>query len=876
MLFRIRIFLSTLICITSLVLQAQDVNSLSSTDLSRVDIDALNDDQIQQFLDRAEGSGLTLDQLEILAKQRGMSASQVAKLRNRIRQLELGGQDADVLAVDPSNRLREDIEEEDEYPFFDFLVEPDSLESDELAIFGLDIFRTSNLTFEPSLNVATPENYVLGPGDEIIVDVYGASEITYQQFVTPDGSILVSGIGPIGIAGVTLSQARTRIFNRLSSIYSGLKGSNPSTFLQVSVGQVRSIKVNVVGNVLQPGTYTISSFASAFNALYFAGGPTESGSMRGIEVIRQGKKIAVLDVYKYLFEGDNSQNPQLQDQDILVVKPYLNRVKFAGNVKQPAVYEMKSQESFKDLLKISGGFSEGAFKKSVTIDRVGSQQKEVSTIFEDSYGNEMLQNGDSIYISKVLQKYTNRVKIEGAVQRPGYYELSDDLTLSGLIELASGLREDAHLGRGNIIRLKDNLTLTNLSFDLGEVQNGAQDLVLSPEDLIRVPSIFDLEENKTLTIQGQVKNPGEFPFINGMTVEDLVNLSGGLRSNASTATVEVARKLLDNSDLSKSSEIFTFSIAEDLGLSEDASSFVLKPFDLVLVKTSPFKQTQKVIKIEGEVLYPGFYALETNEDKISDVLKRAGGLTQYGYANGASLIRRSEYYRTEYEKEELEALLKTRRTELERRYAQDNSGEQISKVELIDRDLEEYERELTENIKIRESSDQLEARFYRAQQLRKLQQRDSIAGANELVELESIGIELNQIIQNPNTPYDLILRDGDLISIPRQLETVKVQGEVLYPNTVRFESAAGFKQYISAAGGVSENAKPGKAYIVYANGVAKRTKKVLWFKNYPPVLPGADIIVPKKAFKQKVDARDIIALTSAVATMLLVVDRLGN
>lgn len=857
---------------------SQDPNNLSPSDLNSVNIDELSDEQIQRFLDRAQESGLTLQQLELVAKQRGMSSTQISKLRNRIRQIQLGKGQADKQdqLVSPSDRLRQSNEDqEDEYDFFTFLNETDSLKSDKLEIFGMDIFRSANIAFEPSLNVATPENYVLGAGDEIIIDVYGASEITYQEIISPDGNILISGIGPVSLGGITVKEAKRRIFNRLSNIYSGVKGNNPNTFLQVSVGQVRSIKVNVVGNVVQPGTYTLSSFASAFNALYFAGGPTNNGSLRQIEVYRQGKKMATLDVYKYLFLGDDSQNPQLQDQDVVVVKPFVHRVKLAGKVKQPAIYEIQDNETLDFLISFSGGFAAEAFKEFITIDRVGEREREVMTVKSGDFQNAKLQNGDSLYVSKVLDTYSNRVKLDGAVNRPGYFELTSELSLAELINLANGLREDAYLKRGNIIRLTDKLRLTNITFDVEAVINGSQDILLSPDDRITIPSIFDIEDEQTISIDGQVRNPGEYPFVDDMTVEDLVNISGGLKDDAAT-TIEIARRLSSDEDLSKSSEIITITIDADLTISPEDSDFKLRPFDLVLVKTNPYVRNHKVVRIEGQVNNPGYYALASNEDKISDILKRAGGLTKYGYAEGASLIRQTEYFRTQFEKEELTALVELKREELEEKYLSESATNSSEIYSFIENEIVEYEKKLTEAYKIENPSNELEARIFRAQQLRKLLVRDSIGSADELIDRQAIGIDLVKILRDPGTSDDLILRDGDLISVPKKLETVRVQGEVLYPNTVRFNEGDSFKKYVSAAGGFSTKAKESKSYIVYANGSAKRTKSFLFIKSYPKVKPGADIIVPQREPRRKLSAQEILGISSSLATMALIIDRLAN
>ncbi|MEO9872938.1 SLBB domain-containing protein [Ekhidna sp.] len=854
---------------------AQDPSDFSPSDLNSVNIDELTDEQVQGFLDKAKESGLTLEQLELVAKQKGMSSSQLSKLRNRIQQLQFVTNSESAITV-PSSRLRESNQDQnDEYSFFTFLNNPDSINTNELEIFGMNIFKTADMTFEPSLNVATPESYVLGAGDEIIIDVYGASEITYQEVISPDGTILITSVGPISLTGISIKESKNRIFNKLSSIYSGLRGRNPNTFIQVSLGQVRSIKVNVVGNVVQPGTYEMSSFSTAFNALYFAGGPSENGSLREIEIVRKGKKIAVLDVYKYLFEGDDNQNPQLLDQDVIIIKPYLNRVKLAGNVKQPAIYELKDDETVAYLFNFSGGFHNNAFKEFITIDRVGEKEREVATIESSEFTSEQVIDGDSIFVTRILDTYANRVKIDGAVNRPGYYEITPNLMLSNLIEKANGLREDAYLQRGNIIRLSQTLTLKNISFDVHEIVNGIQDIVLSPDDIIKISSIFDLTEQRVITIDGQVRNPGEFPYIDSMTVEDLVSISGGLKEDASTTTVEVARRLSTDEDLTKSSKIFTFQINGDLTIDDEASSFMLQAFDLVLIKSTPFVRQHKIVRIEGEVNFPGFYALETNEDQISDLIMRAGGLTKYGYPEGASLIRRTEYYRTLFEKEEFQALLNSRREELEEKFIKDNPNG-IENYKLVEEQLLEYEKELTEAFKIEESTDELEARIFRAQQLRKLLVRDSVSGSEELIEQQAIGIELDKILDQPKSKYDLILKDGDLISVPKQLETVRVQGEVLYPNTVRFQDGISFKNYVSASGGFSSKAKVGKSYIVYANGSARRTKNFLFFRNFPKVKPGADIIVPQREPRRKLSPQEILGIGSSLATMALIIDRLSN
>ena len=800
--------------ITAFVANSQNINDLRS-----VDVDALSDKQVQAFVNRAESSGLTMEQLELLAKQRGMSSLEISKLRSRIAKIQSGlSSESGVIGSD--SRLREDYSNQEPLTFFEDLIVPDSLQNNVLPIFGSEIFESA-FTFEPSPNVATPKNYVLGAGDEIIIDVYGASEITYQQIISPDGTILISGVGPISLSGLSVEEAKTRIFNRLSTIYSGLKGSNPNTYLQFSVGNIRTIKVNVVGNVKRPGTYALSSFSSAFNALYAAGGPNENGSMRLIDIIRDNEKIATLDIYKYFYFGESDGNPQLRDEDIVVVRSYQNRVKFAGSVKQPAIYEFLDSESIAELLNVSGGFRPEGQKDRINIFRLEDGRKWVKTINYENFETASLNAGDSIYVSTIPSSYSDRVKVEGAVHYPGYYELTDRLTLKKIL-MNAVVGRDAFRERGNIIRINDDLTFSNITFNLNEVLNGKVDYELQEEDVVRIASIFDIEEQKKVTILGEVKSTGSYPFIKGMTVEDLITISGGLRSSANTTSVEVARRVSKDSKKFRTAFLFDFSISENLKTDTSASTFELQPFDVVTIKATALFRTQKTIKIEGEVMRPGIYSLETEEDKITDLIKRAGGMTSYAYPKGASLIR------------------------------------DLS----VDKDV---------------TTETSEGSIYRRQQLAGLIKRDSLDEiSSTFVDKEGIGIELEKAITDPSSKHNIILQDGDVISIPKQLQTVRVRGEVLYPTSVKYDKNSTFKEYISLSGGFSDQAKKVKSYVVYPNGRAKKTRTFLWLKLYPPIEPGSDIFVPQQEAKQSMSVQEVLGITSSLATIALIIDRLTN
>lgn len=818
------IFLPLLVVlITSFMVSAQDYSSI---DLKTIQVDALSDQQVEAFVKRAEASGMSQTQLEALARQRGMSEMEISKLRSRIYQINPESANQMEQALESKkDRLRED-------PMGPFLIDindyklKDLLEKGEgkkFSIFGSEMFKSmleEEISFSTNLNIPTPKNYILGAGDELIIDVYGASEITYQNVISPDGQVIISGIGPIKVGGITVEQARSRLLNKLKYIYSGLTGRNPNTYAQISVGNIRTIKVHMAGHILRPGTYTLNSFSNIFNALYLSGGPNENGSYRKIRLVRNGKNYAVFDIYDYLFNPEKAENPILQDGDQIVVDPYVNRVSLTGEVKYPAKYELMGDETILDILNYSGGFTGNAYAESMLIQRPNGRDKSLLTIKKQMFKDEVLMNGDSINIGSIIDRFANRVSISGAVMRPGDYELNHGMMLSDLFESVEGLREDAFLGRGSIFRQNKDLTLKNIAFSVEGVMNGSEDVILQREDQVIIQSIFDLRKELTIQVKGEIRVPGMYPYLEKMTVEDLITHAGGFKESANKSVVEVARQIKsDQEEIERTAEIFTFEINDDLSLSSDASTFELQPFDVVLIKRSSFYQTQKLVKIEGEVLYPGFYALETREDKISDLIKRAGGITEFAYESGATILRRTEYF-------------------------QDS--------------VETYD---------------LEAETYRSERLKELQQRD--ADSNVMGQQESIGINLKSSLSSPGSKHDLILKDGDVLSIPKQLQTVRVRGKVLYPNTMMYESGTSVKRVISQSGGFTDDSRPGKTYVIYANGSAERTRRFLWFKKFPGLEPGAEIIVPKRAReRQPVKLQEIIGISSGLATLVLVITQL--
>ncbi|MFT7150501.1 MAG: protein involved in polysaccharide export with SLBB domain [Nonlabens sp.] len=798
--------------------------------LREIKVDELSDAQIQQFVDQAASSGYSESQLEVLARARGMAESEINKLRNRINSIsskEGSNAGTESLNRSRSNQLQLDNQRSTSQDPFQNIYEDDIIMSNELEIFGRSFFRNSANSFEPSLNVATPANYLLGPGDQLIIDVWGASEQSYQVSISPEGSIMIPNIGPIYLNGYSLEKADARIRYRLKAIYSTL-GEN--TYAQVSLSQLRTINVNVVGEVERPGSYPLSAFASVLNALQSAGGPNRQGSFRAIRIYRNSQLIATEDLYQVLAMG-GGLSEKLQDQDVIMVPPYLNRVTLSGAVKRPAIYEIKDQEMLSEALAYAGGFSENAYSKSISIRRNLANAKTIKTIEQPLYDQFALKAGDVLEVSEIQEQFTKRVRVEGAVNHPGEFEIKAKMKLSEAILLSEGFRGDAYMDRALIIRELPNYELQTIPFSPAEVMAGSFDVLLLEEDLIKVQSVFDLREDFKLSIQGEVQTPGQYPYTEGMVVEDLIYLAEGFKESAARSFVEVARRIEDTAQeqsTAQVAEIYNFAITEQLALSLADNNFQLKPFDVVIIRRSPVYEKQTVIEIEGEVTFPGKYVLESRDERISDILHRAKGVTDLAYIEGATLIRRTEYY--------------------------------------SDPNVEEATQETSIAAKIRKS------------ELQDLFENDTLVEASKqkFKMQESIGINLEQILSNPRGPDDLILKKGDVLSIPRELQTVRVRGAVLYPSTVRFKEGNGLKNFISQAGGFSNRAQKRKVYIIYANGSAQKTSSFLGFKKYPNVQPGAELIIPTKQERRAIGPGEVLGVTSGLASLSLVMIQIIN
>lgn len=785
--------------------------------VSNIKSEQLTDAQLQVIMQRALESAMTPDQIEALARSRGVSESEIDKIMLRAERLydsrntsvDGGGQKISAFqSVDYPRPYDERLAEYSGNTFFQPNEEKEDLN------FGFALFKNSDLTFEPSFNVATPLNYLIGPGDILNIDVWGASQQAYQEIVSNEGVIIIPNVGPILLSGFTIEEAEIKLKRTLSKIYAGLRKGN--TYLKVSLGSVRSIKVNIVGEVVLPGTYNLSSLASVFNAMYAAGGPSKNGSLRDVKVIRGDKIVAEVDFYEFLLKGQLSNKMHLQDQDVIFVSSYSNRVEIKGAVKRNKHFDVKASESLKDLIYFAGGFTGRAYTERIKIFRKTGKENRILDIMEYRFGDILLKNGDEVIIDSILERFENRVQISGAIMRPGVYAIDSIRTLKQLIGIADGLREDVFKSRISVFRLKEDLSRENIAIDLNQLLQSNLDFPLQREDSVSIPSIYDLREDYSLRIEGEISKPGVYAYAENTKVEDLIIQAGGLLETASLAYVEVARRIKDDQALKSTNQlakIIKFSISNNLGLSDSASKFILQPYDQVFIRRSPAYMPQLMVSINGEVNFPGKYSITTRTERISDLILRAGNITSEAYLKGASLIRKK-------------------------------SNDKILSDKAIN------------NI----ASEKVEL--------------NNLSVAN--TKFDIIGVNLEMILKDPGSPNDLFLQEGDSIRILKQSQTIKVSGSVYSPNVIPYHKGLKLKDYITNAGGYTRDAKQGHIYVVYANGSVKKTKKVLFLRNHPAIEPGAEIIVPTKIDKRRMTLAETIGISSAASSFALLLITIIN
>lgn len=796
----------------------------------------MTDEQVMKFVIKEHASGTSQAQIVSKLVARGVNINQIRRVRKKfekqIQDKSLGSV-ADKAVDDTEEIMRQNSEvkkqtqggnsSKDDATFEKSETEdkkgerPDLSESEKEnkeilfnghRVFGRDIFNNTSLTFEPAMNIATPQNYVIGPGDNIKLDIYGASQKSDVYVVSPDGEITVEGFGPIHVSGMSVSRAQAHLRSTLGTRYA-------SSSIKIGLGQTRTITINVMGEVQAPGTYTLSAFASVFHALYMAGGISELGTLRNIKVFRRGTLVTIVDVYDYILNGKLTGNVRLQDNDVIVVGTYDAMVSIEGKVKRPMYYEMKKTESMASLLKYAGGFSSDAYKKMIRVIRQGDTKRMVFNVGEFDFSAFKVQDGDSVSVDAKIDRYENMVEVKGAVFRPGMYQLGNGIaTVGDLLRQCDGVKEDAITARGVMHRMNQDRTLSVLAVDIDGILSGTSpDIPLKNEDVLFIPSKADLEQERSVTIHGEVMFPGEYRYADNLTLEDIVLQAGGLKESASTAKVDVSRRIVDTKALTNDgiiAETFSFALKDGFVI-DGQQGFVLKPYDEVFVRRSPGYQSQQNISIEGEVNFPGTYAMSKRETRLSDIVKAAGGPNIMAYVKGARLER----WITREERIRMQQVIEM---------AQHQSGEDSLSI----KDL-------------------------------------------NFGNIYYVGIQLDKALENPGSDYDLVLREGDKIIVPEYNNTVTISGNVLYPNTVAYKKGKKASYYINQAGGFGNRARKGSTYIVHMNGTVNQVGE-----GERPT-PGCQIIVPTKQKTDPAKVTQWLGIgstTAAIATTIATIAHL--
>ena len=841
---------------------------------------SMTDDQVMRLVVKEHERGTSNAQIVTKLMQQGVDISQIRRVRNKYeRQMKQGGvagaseevasKDATRLRTN-NGKTREDygkgIDEkaenysnyrvkaqkdkdykhtydEDDEEFMDFQDEMDGLipdtammikrllaerEMKRKKVFGRDIFNNKELSFEPNMNIATPQNYRLGPGDAVIIDIYGASQKTIQSTVSPDGEVTIEGYGPVNVSGLTVAQANARLRSTLGSRYR-------SSRIKLTVGQTKTIMVNVMGEVKAPGTYTLSAFATVFHALYMAGGTNDLGTLRNIKVYRNNRLVTVVDIYDYILNGKLTGNVRLADNDVIVVGPYDCLVTITGKVKRPMIYEMKKNESVNSLLKYSGGFTGDAYKKSVRVNRKTGRERSVYNVEEFDFSSFRIDDGDSVSVDSILPRYANTVEIKGAVFRPGMYNIGDQInSVRTLVEHAEGLTEDAFTARAVMHRMKSDRKLEVISVDIAGILAGTSpDIPLKENDVLFIPTRQDKMTERTITIRGEVQYPGTYLYAEHETIEDFVLQAGGLTDKASTINVLVSRRVNDTKATKPDSIIaktYTLSLKDGFVI-DGKPGFELMPYDEVSIRKSPAYTEQQNVEIEGEVLFGGTYTLSRRNSRLSDLFQKAGGGTDQAYIKGARLMRKAN----EAEKARMEAVLKMQREQQQKNLLQLAASSNNASA-------------ITQTAKDAKDAD-----------LQKFNVPDEYP----------VGIDLAEALKHPGSDADMILREGDRLIVPQYNSTVKINGAVMYANTVAYEKGKSISRYIDEAGGFASDANKSKAYIIYMNG------KVAKVGHGAKVQPGCEIVIPAK-MKRKMTAAEMMSMGSSMSSIAAMIATIAN
>ncbi|WP_462386934.1 SLBB domain-containing protein [Phocaeicola plebeius] len=776
---------------------------------------SMTDQQVLEYVKQGMSEGKDQRQMATELARRGVTREQAERVKKLYEQ-EQGVSTSKMSGTEQNEaRLREATQEESTTSVLEN-PQPDSRElAQENQVFGRNIFNTRNLTFEPSVNLATPPNYRLGPGDEVIIDIWGTSQNTIRQQISPDGTINIEKIGPVSLSGMTVSEANEYLKRVLGKTYSGLDALDGTLEIRLTLGNARTIQINVMGEVIQPGTYALSSFSTVFHALYRAGGVNEIGSLRNVQVTRNGKTVAKVDVYDFIMKGKTQDDIRLQEGDVIIVPAYEALVQISGNVKRPMKFEMKKNETLATLINYAGGFSADAYTRSLRVVRQNGEEYEINTVKEIDYSAYPMRNGDVVTAEAILNRFTNKLEVRGAVYRPGIYQLNGEInTVRALVNEAKGLMGDAFTNRAVLQREREDLTTEIISVDVRSIMAGTSpDIPLQKNDILYIPSIHDLEDRGDVAIFGEVAKPDSYSYSDNMTLEDLIIRAGGLRESASTVRVDVSRRIKDPKSTHSTDSIgqmFTFALKDGFVI-DGEQGFTLQPYDQVFVRRSPGYQAQQNVQITGEVIFGGTYAMTTTEERLSDLVKKAGGATSKAYLHGAKLIRVA------------------------------NDEEKKRMRDVINLMNRQFGEAMMDSLGIR-----VEDTF-------------------------SVGIDLEKAMAKPGSEYDLVLREGDVLSVPKLNNTVKVNGAVMMPNTVGYLSDKNANYYLDQAGGYALNAKKSKKFVIYMNGQVARIKG----RSKDKIEPGCEIIVPSKKNK-RVNVGEILGYASSFGSLATIFATISN
>jgi polysaccharide biosynthesis/export protein len=765
-----------------------------STFAQKPKIDDLTDDQIKEFLQKAQASGMNESQIEKAALMQGYSPADVAKMRDRLNKITNDKSNKNINEAENGSRRTTPIQAGN--PKKKEETDKDGISKDSVVIdivkpkvFGMSMFAAGGLSFEPDLRIATPKNYQLGPDDELNIDIFGNALDNYKVKVSTEGTIRILNLSPIYVNGLSIEAASERIVGRLRQLYQGINVPGSGVSAQITLGNIRSIKVTITGEVTKPGTYTVSSLSTIFNALYAAGGPSENGSFRNIRVIRDNKVVKILDLYDFLLRADQKDNIRLQDQDVIRIAEYETRVEVTGEVKRPMIFEVEKTETLKDVLRFAGGFTDRAYTYTIGLKRNTARELKLINISQEEVGTFIPQRGDKYTVGKILERFENRVSIKGSVFREGDFAIESGVnTVKELIKKAEGIKEDAFMNRATISRQKEDNDVTIIAFDLGKLMRGEiADIPLKREDVITIRSIKSLRQKRVISIDGEVNKAGKFDFVEGLTIADIIVLANGFTDAASNAKIELSRRVKDDTtglDTNQNVRIESFEVDKDLKIRTEDARVTLQPFDRIYVRKSPRYENQKSVYIEGEVKYPGAYTIKDKSQRITDLINLAGGLKEGAFPKGATFNRDST----------------------------------------------------------------------------------------------KIAIDLSIVLQVPAVTENILLLDGDRLFVPRELQTVKLSGEVLNPISVAYRPNQGLKDYIAQAGGLTEKAAKRRIFVRYANGFSDQTRTFLFFKSYPKVEQGSEIIVPaiRDDNANKLSTGERIAIVGAVSSLSLVIINILN